>query len=203
MGQGTGLGLSQLYGFVRQSNGVVRLDSAPGQGTTVRLCLPRHDSVAASKGELAPQSEVEGAGRTGAVLLVDDEEAVRAVAAERLRELGYAVLEAEDGPAALRMLRSGVRVDVLVTDVGLRGGLNGRQVADAARERRPGLPVLFITGYAGGALEGQLAPGMQVIGKPFALDALAAKVRAMLEAAGGQAMVRLGLTVPTLECAAG
>ena len=190
LGQGTGLGLSQLYGFVRQSDGVVRLDSAPGQGTTVRLCLPRHGSAAASEEQRAPRHEQDEAGRTGAVLLVDDEEAVRAVAAERLRELGYAVLEAQDGPAALRVLRSGVRVDVLVTDVGLPGGLNGRQVAEAARERRPGLPVLFITGYAGGALEGQLAPGMQVIGKPFALDALAAKVRAMLEAAGGQAMVR-------------
>ena len=103
-------------------------------------------------------------------------------AAERLRELGYAVLEAEDGPAALRALHSGTRVDVLVTDVGLPGGMNGRQVADAARERRPGLPVLFITGYAGSVLDGQLAPGMKVLAKPFALDTLAARVREALEA---------------------
>jgi len=91
------------------------------------------------------------------------------------------VLEAANGPAALRLLRSGVRIDVLVTDVGLPGGLNGRQVADAVRERRPGVPVLFITGYAGSALESELAPGMEVISKPFALDALAARVRAILE----------------------
>ncbi len=184
-GQGTGLGLSQLYGFVRQSDGVVRLDSAPGQGTTVRLYLPRHGSVTVFEEQRAPQWEPVEASKTGSVLLVDDEEAVRAVAAERLRDLGYAVLEAKDGSAALRVLRAGARVDVLVTDVGLPGGLNGRQVADAARERRPGLPVLFITGYAGGALEQQLAPGMQVISKPFALDTLAAKVRAMLETTGG------------------
>jgi len=117
------------------------------------------------------------------VLLVEDQDGVRAVVAEHLREFGYTVLEAADGAAALRLLRLGARADVLVTDVGLPGRLNGRQVADAARERRPGLPVLFITGYADGALDGQLAPGMEVIGKPFALDALATRVRAMLEGA--------------------
>ena len=182
IGQGTGLGLSQLYGFVRQSGGFVRLDSAPGRGTTVRLYLPRHTGGAAAAAAEAPgQTEVRAAS-AGTVLLVEDEAAVRAVAAERLRELGYAVLEAGDGPTALRLLRMDARVDALVTDVGLPGGMNGRQVADAARERRPDLPVLFITGYAGAALDGRLAPGMEVIGKPFALDALAAKVRAMLEA---------------------
>ena len=103
--------------------------------------------------------------------------------AEFLRDLGYTVLEAADGRAALQRLRSGTRPDVLVTDVGLPGGLNGRQVADAARERWPDLPVLFITGYAGATLDGQLAPGMAVMGKPFALDALAAQVQAMLDAA--------------------
>jgi len=101
--------------------------------------------------------------------------------AEALREQGHTVLEATDGPSGLRVLLSGARVDALVTDVGLPG-LNGRQLADAARERRPGLPVLFITGYAGHALEGQLAPGMQLVGKPFALDAVTAKIRAMLQA---------------------
>jgi len=184
IGQGTGLGLSQLYGFVRQSGGIVRLDSAPGQGTTVRLYLPRHadadepETKAAGSGQGAASQS--GAGET--VLLVEDETNVRMVAAEALRDFGYRVLEAADGPAALQVLHSAVRVDLMVTDVGLPGGLNGRQVADAARERRPVLPVLFITGYAGHALEGQLAPGMEVIGKPFALDVLAARVRAMLEA---------------------
>ncbi len=181
LGQGTGLGLSQLYGFVRQSDGVVRLDSAPGRGTVVRLYLPRHESMQ-QDGEAASQTAVpQDTGAGEAVLLVEDEADVRGPAAERLRELGYTVLEAANGPAALRLLRSGVRIDVLVTDVGLPGGLNGRQVADAVRERRPGVPVLFITGYAGSALENELAPGMEVIGKPFALDALAARVRAILE----------------------
>ena len=182
IGHGTGLGLSQLYGFVRQSGGLVRLDSAPGRGTTVRLHLPRHHG-----GETAPDAEPEReeavAGGGGTVLLVEDEDGVRAVAAERLRELGYEVLEAGDGPAALRLLRPGRRVDLLVTDVGLPGGMNGRQVADAARERRPGLPVLFITGYAGTAFDGRLAPGMEVINKPFPLDTLAVRAQALLEAA--------------------
>ena len=169
---------------MRQSDGMVRLDSAPGQGTTMRLYLPRHadaggrDATAGPGRADAPHAD---AGET--VLLVEDETQVRELAAEKLRELGYSVMEAADGPAALRRLRVDSRVDLLVTDVGLPGGLNGRQVADAARERRPGLPVLFITGYAGDILEGQLAPGMAVIGKPFTLDLLAARVRAMLEAA--------------------
>ena len=185
IGQGTGLGLSQVYGFVRQSDGVVRLDSASGQGTTVRMYLPRHE-MAQDRTEPSPPQLRPGQADAGrSVLLVEDEAEVRAVAAERLRELGYQVLEAADGVAALLLLRGSVRVDVLVTDVGLTGGLNGRQVADAARERRPGLPVLFITGYAGMVLDGQLAPGMAVIGKPFALDAMVAKVRSMVEGEPG------------------
>ncbi len=183
LGQGTGLGLSQLYGFVRQSDGIVRLDSAPGQGTAIRLCLPRHQPAGSRDGSPAPEAgpQTSGAGET--VLLVEDQDGVRAVTAEHLRESGYTVLDVADGAAALRLLRPGARVDLLVTDVGLPGGMNGRQVADAARERRPGLPVLFITGYADGVLDHQLAPGMEVIGKPFALDALSARVRAMLEGA--------------------
>ena len=121
-----------------------------------------------------------GPGAGEAVLLVEDEESVRGVVAEKLRDMGYQVLEAGDGSAALRLLRRGEPVDLLVTDVGLPDGLNGRQVADMARERRPGLPVLFITGYAGLALEDQLAPGMEVIDKPFALDDLVGRVRAIL-----------------------
>ncbi len=182
LGQGTGLGLSQLYGFVRQSDGVVRLESAPGRGTVVRLHLPRHQPASRQPGGPVPRAEPEGASAGETVLLVEDEDEVRVQAAEHLRDFGYAVLEVGGGTEALRLLRSGRRVDVLVTDVGLPG-LNGRQIADAARERRPGLPVLFITGYADGALDSQLAPGMQVIGKPFALDTLAARVRAMLEEA--------------------
>ncbi len=181
IGQGTGLGLSQLYGFVRQSGGAVRLDSAPGQGTTMRLYLPRHAQVQPGKDSVAWVTQPDGAEARQTVLLVEDEADVRAFAAEHLRELGYDVLEAEDGAAALRLLRIAPRLDILVTDVGLPGGLNGRQVADAVREVLPGLPVLFSTGYAGEALASCLAPGMEVIGKPFALDALSARVRRMAE----------------------
>ncbi len=173
LGQGTGLGLSQPYGFVRQSDGVVRLDSAPGRGTTVRLYLPRQEHARGQEKPSTPKAKAEEAVAGGTVLLVEDEDededGVRAMVVEHLRELGYAVLEAEDGPAALCLLRSGTRVDLLVTEVGLPGGMNGRQIADAARERRPDLPVLFTTGYAGGALDGQLAPKVEMIGKPFAL----------------------------------
>jgi CheY-like chemotaxis protein len=118
------------------------------------------------------------------VLLVDDEDAVRRPAAERLRELGHAVLEARDGPEALRVLAA-TRPDLLVTDVGLPGGMNGRQVAEAAREQVPDLPVLFITGYAGV----RLPPGMEVIGKPFQLDTLARRVQALLHANGARMKV--------------
>ena len=184
VGQGTGLGLSQLYGFVHQSGGLVRLDSAPGQGTTVRVFLPRHEPAEPPGSRPAPEpaEAADAAGNGEAVLLVEDVDGVRVVVAEHLRDLGYRVLEAADGPAALRLLRSGGGpVDLLVTDVGLPGGMSGQQVADAARERHPGLPVLFITGHAGGALEGRLAPGMAVMGKPFALDTFSAKVRGTIQ----------------------
>ena len=184
IGLGTGLGLSQVYGFVRQSGGIVLLDSAPGRGTVVRLYLPRREAISGTE-QVGPGAATDApqAAAGEVLLLVEDEAEVRTVAAEHLRDMGYRVLEAEDGPGALRLLREAPRVDLLVSDVGLPGGLNGRQVADAARERRPGLPVLFITGYAGTFLDGQLGPDMAVLGKPFALEALAARTRAMLEAA--------------------
>ena len=175
-GQGTGLGLSQIWGFARQSGGAVRIESAPGRGTTVRLLLPLRAGAAAA-GEGATNPPPPATGVSGTVLLVDDEDVVRGPAAERLRELGHAVAEARDGPEALRILASS-RPDLLVTDVGLPNGMNGRQVAEAARERVPGLPVLFITGYAATPLP----PGMEVIGKPFELDALARRVQTILEA---------------------
>ncbi len=186
LGQGTGLGLSQLYGFIRQSGGVARLDSAPGQGTTVRLYLPLDERAydqADEEQPLSPDAEPGAPGAGGTVLLVEDEATVRAMAAERLRELGCDVLEAADGPAALRLLRAGACVDVLVTNMGLPNGLNGRQVAEFAREHAPDLPVLFITGHPGSGLEGEIASGMEVLGKPFALDTLAARTQAMLERA--------------------
>ncbi len=182
LGQGTGLGLSQTYGFVRQSRGVIRLESAEAKGTTVRLYLPRHEQTDGSGQPAAdaPAAAPAALARPPVVLLVEDEEVGRHLAAERLCEMGCVVREAEDGAAALRILRAAGRIDVLVTDVGLRGAMNGRQVADAARELRPALPVLFITGYAGAALSDVLAPGMLVIRKPFPLDTLATRVRDML-----------------------
>ncbi|WP_165982903.1 PAS domain S-box protein [Dankookia rubra] len=173
-GQGTGLGLSQVYGFVRQSGGLVRIESAPGRGTTVRLFLPLHDRMQAVEEAIAPPPARSGPHRT--VLLVDDEAAARWPAADCLRELGYMVLEARDGAEALRVLAAATP-DLLVTDVGLPNGMNGRQVAEAARERVPGLHVLFITGYAGTSLP----PGVEVIGKPFELDTLARRVQALLK----------------------
>jgi PAS domain S-box-containing protein len=175
LGQGTGLGLSQIYGFVRQSKGVVQIQSALGQGTTVRISLPRHER-ATEQLEQASSPEPEQARVGETVLLVDDEDGVREPASEYLRELGYNVLEAEDGFAALRILESISRLDLLVTDVGLPNGMNGRQVAEAVRQQRPRLPVLFITGYAGTALE----PGTEVVRKPFDLDAFARRVQALL-----------------------
>jgi PAS domain S-box-containing protein len=175
LGQGTGLGLSQVYGFVRQSGGFVRLQSTPGQGTTIRLYLPRQNGVAravAPPDVMAMQRTAHGE----TLLLVDDEPDVRGPAAERLRELGYTVLEAADGPALLQMMRQAPEPKLLITDVGLPEGMNGRQVAEAVRRQVPELPVLFITGYAGVALP----PGAEVLNKPFELDTLARRVQALL-----------------------
>jgi PAS domain S-box-containing protein len=179
LGQGTGLGLSQVYGFVRQSGGFVRLQSVPGQGTTIRLFLPRRDIIAtvvAPPDMVAMQRTAHGE----TLLLVDDEPDVRGTVAERLRDLGYAVLEAADGPALLRMMPQAPAPKLLITDVGLPEGMNGLQVAEAVQRLVPGLPVLFITGYARVALP----PGAEVLTKPFALDALARRVQALL--AGGR-----------------
>ena len=182
IGQGTGLGLSMLYGFVKQSGGHVRIYSEPGQATTFKLYLPRHRGSLEAADATTQTKKTLGADTGETVLVVEDEPAVRVLVLETLRELGYTALEAADGPAGLRVLQSDVQIDLLVTDVGLPG-LNGRQLADAARELRPELKVLFVTGYAHNAAigNGLLDPGMEMITKPFALDALADKVRAMLD----------------------
>jgi signal transduction histidine kinase len=179
--QGAGLGLSQVNGFVRQSGGYVRLESIPGEGTTVRLGLPRHRNAAAQVMRQPLRVRPERATAAPVVLLVEDEAAVRDTSAELLGELGYRVLQAHDGPTALAMLACSDHVDLLVTDVGLPNGLNGRQIADAARQRWLDLPVLFITGYGGSVLGDELAPDTHVIRKPFTLDGLAARIAAMLE----------------------
>jgi PAS domain S-box-containing protein len=180
IGQGTGLGLSMIYGFARQSNGHVTIDSKIKQGTSVRLYLPRHDGDAATEHESAVRA-AEHAATGETVLVVEDEPVVRAVILEMLQEQGYRTLEAVDGPAGLRILRNRERIDLLVTDVGLPG-MNGRQLADQARETRPDLKILFITGYAESAAiaAGFLQPGMEMITKPFDLDNLSQRIRAMV-----------------------
>ncbi|WP_142586318.1 ATP-binding protein, partial [Methylobacterium symbioticum] len=182
MGQGTGLGLSMIYGFVRQSGGQVRIYSELGQGTTLCLYLPRHRGAAEAP-EAAPEAGAAPRARVGeTVLIVDDEPTVRMLVTEVLEDLGYAAIEAADGASGLTVLHSDVRIDLLVTDVGLPGGMNGRQMADAGRVSRPGLKVLFITGYAENAAlgGGRLEPGMHVLTKPFSVDVLASRIRAMI-----------------------
>ncbi|WP_112383664.1 PAS domain S-box protein [Sphingomonas carotinifaciens] len=183
LGQGTGLGLSMIYGFARQSGGQVRIHSHVGQGTTVRLYLPRYEGTVADE-EKVKDATLPSFARAGqTVLVVDDEETVRMLVTDVLGDLGYSVIEATDGVAGLRILRSDTRIDLLVTDVGLPGGVNGRQMADAGRAVRPDLRTLFITGYAETAVirNGQLEPGMQILTKPFAVDALAARIRELMK----------------------
>ena len=182
IGQGTGLGLSMIYGFARQSGGEARIHSELGRGPTGCLYLPRHLGAVSDADAPAELAQAPRARQGETVLVVDDEPTVRMLVADVLRELRYATLEAEDGASGLEVLRSDARVDLLVTDVGLPGGMNGRQVADAARVLRPGLKVLFITGYAENAAlsQGQLEPGMQVLVKPFAMEAFAGRVKDLI-----------------------
>ncbi len=181
LGQGTGLGLSMIYGFAKQSGGQVAIDSQLGQGTTVSIFLPRHRGAAEGP-EAAPALAAPPAGRGETILVVDDEPSVRTLVVDLLGELGYTVLEAEDGAGGLALLQSDARIDLVISDVGLPGMMNGRQMADAARVKRPRLKVLFITGYAETALldHGQLAPGMSVLTKPFSIDAMAQRVRELV-----------------------
>jgi len=176
IGQGTGLGLSMIYGFVKQSHGHARVASEPGKGTTVSLYLPRHVGPL-TEGPASPMRRApSGEGET--VLLVEDDSSVRLLIGEVLRDLGYACIEASDGQSAMPILISDTRLDLMITDVGLPG-MNGRQLAEIARQHRPGLKVLFVTGYAEHATgrEGFLEPGMAMVTKPFALDALALRIR--------------------------
>ena len=182
IGQGTGLGLSMIYGFAQQSGGQVHIQSAVGEGTCVSLYLPRHHGAAPGD-ELTPgQTTIEVAQHGETVLLVDDESTVRMLLADVLGELGYTVIEAADSAAGLKLLRSDVHIDLLVTDVGLPGGMNGRQMAEAGMELRPGLKTLFITGYAENAVMGygQLGAGMGVLTKPVAVEVLGGRVRELL-----------------------
>ena len=182
LGQGTGLGLSMIHGFVEQSGGQISLNSVPGQGTTVSISLPRH--LGATDDAAGPDrlADVPPASSGSVVLLVEDEAPLRMVIVDVLSDLGFTVLEAGDGRAGLRIVESKARIDLMVTDVGLPGGMNGRQLADVAQQRRPDLKVLFITGYAEGAMVGTslLGRGMQVMAKPFKVEAFAARVQGMV-----------------------
>jgi PAS domain S-box-containing protein len=180
-GQGTGLGLSMIYGFVKQSRGYVTIASEVGRGTQVQLYLPRHPMALAEN--RTPGSAVDvPQGRGEMVLLVEDDPAVRMLISDVLAELGYGCLEATDGQAALPILASDVHLHLMITDVGLPG-LNGRQLAEMARQHRPDLKVLLVTGYAHHAANRSefLGPGMDMMTKPFALDTLAIKIGSMID----------------------
>jgi CheY-like chemotaxis protein len=183
LGQGTGLGLSMIYGFARQSGGQIRIYSELGKGTTMCLYLPRHDSNAGEDESVSTPVVSRPPGDGEVVLVIDDEPTIRMLVSEVLEGQGYAVMEASDGPSGMRVLDSDVRIDLLITDVGLPNGMNGRQVADAARALRPGLKVIFITGYAENAVigNGHLEKGMQLIAKPFEMEALARKIRDLVK----------------------
>lgn len=183
LGQGTGLGLSMIYGFVRQSGGQVRIYSEQGIGTTVNIYLPRHDGedtvAAASRHEAVDAPHVQGV----SILVVEDEPSIRELIGEFLGESGYTVLQAVDARTGLQVLQSATLIDLLITDVGLPGSMNGRQMADVARTVRKGLKVLFMTGYAEHSVVGHdyLESGMHVLTKPFALDALRQKIVHILQ----------------------
>ncbi len=183
VGHGTGLGLSQVYGFVKQSGGHVKIYSEVGQGTTVKIYLPRYHAEEEFVDEQPVASIPRGEG-TETILMVEDDEDVRNYTRESLTELGYRVLQAPNGRVALDLIAGHPEIDLLFTDVGLPGGLNGRQLAEEARRLNSGLKVLFTTGYARNAIVhgGRLDPGVELITKPFTYPALAAKLRDILDA---------------------
>jgi len=182
IGQGTGLGLSQVYGFIKQSGGHVKIYSEIGEGTTVKLYLPRYRGEEDFADE---KLETRGVprGRGEVVLVVEDDPDVRDYTIEMVGDLGYSVVSASDGASALRLLDSHREVALLFTDVGLPGGMNGRQLAERALRRLPRLKVLYTTGYARNAIvhQGRLDPGVEVVFKPFTYSDLAAKIRQILD----------------------
>ncbi len=189
-GEGTGLGLSMIYGFAHQSGGQVRIYSEVDKGTTVCVYLPRHYGNIADAGASGKPAALPRSAQGETVLVVDDEPMVRMLVTDILEDLGYTAIEAGDSAAGLKVLQTDVRIDLLVSDVGLPGGMNGRQMADAARVSRPDLKVLFITGYAENAILGgeHLAPGMGLLTKPFPIESMAARIRSMIE--GGKEEAR-------------
>jgi len=183
IGQGTGLGLSMIYGFVRQSDGSIKIDSEINHGAAIEICLPRFQGDLDQVVFEIEAPHVERPETDKIILVVEDESVVRLLIVDVVNKLGYRALEAADGQSALRILQSTQRVDLLVTDIGLRG-LNGRQIADGGRTTRPELNVLFMTGYAEKAAgKAFLGRGMEIITKPFATKVLATRIRGMVEVA--------------------
>jgi PAS domain S-box-containing protein len=183
VGKGTGLGLSQVYGFARQSGGHVKIDSEPGQGSTIGIYLPRRlgvDAEAAAKDAFDPR----GALGVETVLVVEDDDSLRTYTTSILRELGYRVVEAAEGVGAIARIEQSNKIDLLLTDIVMPGGMNGRQLAFEATKRRPDLKVLFMTGYPRDAIvhDGRLDAGVHMIGKPFSYQELASRIRARLDA---------------------
>jgi CheY-like chemotaxis protein len=182
IGQGTGLGLSMVYGFVRQSGGHVTIYSEVGQGATIKIYLPRHH-FRPEEAEATPALHVPDTKAHGEkILVVEDEEEVRNVIVETLRDIGYAMIAAPDARAALAYIAKEPGINLLLTDVGLRDGVNGRQLAEECLRQRPDLKVLFMTGYARNAIvhHGRVDPGVHLLSKPFTREALARKIAEML-----------------------
>jgi PAS domain S-box-containing protein len=183
VGKGTGLGLSQVYGFVRQSGGHVRIYSELGEGTTAKIYLPRHVGAEEDSAEISrPSAPIHAIGAES-ILLVEDDDALRAYGVELLNDLGYNALSAANAAGALEIIDRGHKIDLLFTDVVMPGGMNGRELADEATRRRPGLKILFTTGYTRNAIvhQGRLDPGLQMIGKPYTYQELGARIRALLD----------------------
>jgi CheY-like chemotaxis protein len=182
IGKGSGLGLSMIYGFVKQSRGHVRIYSEPGHGTAVSLYLPKAEGEAI---DWASQTITRNVMRgTEKILVVEDDDLVRTHVAAQLERLGYRVVSVSNGPEALDRLRKAEDFDLLFTDVVMPGGMGGRQLADEALKLRPGLPVLFTSGYTENAIvhHGRLDPGVHLLSKPYRRQELAAKVRFVLDA---------------------
>jgi CheY-like chemotaxis protein len=184
VGKGTGLGLSQVYGFVRQSSGHVKIYSEVGEGTAVKIYLPRYFGTTEG-GQTAAMPDAMRAIGKETILVAEDDDALRTYTTDVLRELGYRVLEAGSGAEALEILARDIQVDLLFSDIVMPGGINGRQLADEALRRRPELKVLFTTGYTRNAIvhHGRLDPDTHLISKPFSFQELAAKLRSRLDSA--------------------
>ena len=181
VGKGTGLGLSMIYGFAKQSGGHAKIYSEVGHGTTVRLYLPRLANQSTVSDSAAPTAPRKGGGET--ILVVEDNPDVRRLVLRQLRDLGYEVIEAANGPQALQILDGGASIDLLFTDVVMPGGMTGRQLAEAAKTRRPDLKTLFTSGYTEDSILrlGKLDPGVRLLSKPYRKHELATRIRETLD----------------------